>query len=99
VHYSYSNKDYGFNLNSFIVNNNYLCSIVKNVWRNCKLLWWIVNSEESGEENSSDSAIIGDYETPSEYEPSEPRPHRRVEDDDVDYEHSDNEICMHIHSN
>jgi hypothetical protein len=49
--------------------------------------------------DSGDSAIIADYETPSEYEPSEPRPHRRPEDDDVDYEPSDNEVCMHIHSN
>jgi hypothetical protein len=38
------------------------------------------------EEESSDSGIIGDYETPSEYEPSEPRPRRCPEDDDVDYE-------------
>jgi hypothetical protein len=62
-------------------------------------LWSNVNSEQSGEEESSDSGIIGDNETPSEYEPSEPRPCRRPEDDDVDYEPSDNEVCMHIHSN
>jgi hypothetical protein len=46
-------------------------------------LWSNVNSEQSGEEESSDSGIIGDYETPSMYEPSEPRPRRRPEDDDV----------------
>jgi hypothetical protein len=62
-------------------------------------LWSNVNSEQSREEESSDSGIIGDYETPSEYEPSEPRPRRRPEDDDVDYKPSDNEVCMHIHSN
>jgi hypothetical protein len=43
--------------------------------------------------------VIGDYEIPSEYEPSEPRVRRRPEDDDVDYEPSDNEVRMHIHSN
>jgi hypothetical protein len=52
-------------------------------------LWSNVNSEQSGEEESSDSGIIGDYETPSEYEPREPWPRRRPEDDDVDYEPSD----------
>jgi hypothetical protein len=62
-------------------------------------LWSNVNSEQSGEEESNDSGIIGDYETPSEYESSEPRPHRHPEDDDVDYKPSDNEVCMHIHSN
>jgi hypothetical protein len=62
-------------------------------------IWSNVHSEESGEEESNDSDIIGDYETPSEYEPSEPRPRRRPEDDDVDYEPSDNEVFMHIHSN
>jgi hypothetical protein len=62
-------------------------------------LWSIVNSKESGEEDSSDNAIIGDYETPSEYELSEPRPRRRPEDDDVDYKPNDNEVCMHIRSN
>jgi hypothetical protein len=61
-------------------------------------LWSNVNNEQSGEEESSDSGIIGDYETPSEYEPSEPRPRRCPEDDDVDYESSDNEVCRHIHS-
>jgi hypothetical protein len=61
-------------------------------------LWSNVNSEQSGEEESSDSDIIRDYETPSEYEPSEPRPRRRPEDDDVDYEPSDNEVRRHIHS-
>jgi hypothetical protein len=61
-------------------------------------LWSNVNSEQSGEKESSDSGIIRDYETPSEYEPSKPRPRRRPEDDDVDYEPSDNEVCMHIHS-
>jgi hypothetical protein len=61
-------------------------------------VWSNVNSEQSREEESSDSGIIGDYETPSEYEPSEPRPRRRPEDDDVDYEPSD-KVCMHIHSN
>jgi hypothetical protein len=61
-------------------------------------LWSNVNSEQSGEEESSDSDIIGDYETPSEYKPSEPRPRRRPEDDDVDYEPSDNEVCRNIHS-
>jgi hypothetical protein len=60
-------------------------------------LWSNVNSEQSGEEESSDSGIIGDYETPSEYEV--PRPRRHPEDDDFDYEPSDNEVCMHIHSN
>jgi hypothetical protein len=62
-------------------------------------LWSNVNSEQSSEEESSDSGIIGDYVTPSEYEPSEPRPRRRPEDDDVEYEPSDNEVCMHIDSN
>jgi hypothetical protein len=62
-------------------------------------LWSNVNSEESGEHDSTDSAIIGDYETPSEYEPSEPRPRRHPKDDDVDYKSSDNEVCMHIYSN
>jgi hypothetical protein len=47
-------------------------------------LWSNVNSELSSEEESSDSGIIGDYETPSEYERSEPRPQKRLEDDDVD---------------
>jgi hypothetical protein len=61
-------------------------------------LWSIVNSEESSEQDSGDSAIIGDYGTPSEYEPSKPRPRRHPDDDDVDYEQSDNEVCMHIHS-
>jgi hypothetical protein len=91
--------DYGFNLISFIVNNNYLWSIVKKYGGIVNYLWSNVNSEESGEEDSSDSAIIGDYETPFEYEPSKPRPRRRPENDDVDYEPSDNEVCMHIHSN
>jgi hypothetical protein len=59
-------------------------------------LWSNVNSEQSGEEESNDGVIIGDYETPSEYEP---RPRRRSEDDDVDYEPNDDEVCMHIHSN
>jgi hypothetical protein len=62
-------------------------------------LWSNVNREQSGEEESSDSGIIGDYETPSEYEPCEPRPRRRLEDEDVDCKPSDNEVCMHIHSN
>jgi hypothetical protein len=53
-------------------------------------LWPNVSCEESGDEDSSDSAIIEDYETPSEYEPSEPRPRRCPEDDDIDYEPSDN---------
>jgi hypothetical protein len=52
-------------------------------------LWSNVNSEQSSEEESSDSGIIGDYETPSEYEPIEPRPRRRPEDDDVDYKPRD----------
>jgi hypothetical protein len=60
--------------------------------------WSIVNSEKSGKEDFGDSDIIGDYETPSEYEPSKPQPRRRPDDDDVDYEPSDNEVCMHIHS-
>jgi hypothetical protein len=62
-------------------------------------LWSNVNTEQPGEEESSDSGIIGDYETSSEYERSEPRPRRRPEEDDVDYEPSDNEVCMHIHWN
>jgi hypothetical protein len=73
---------------------------------NCKIyggivnhLWSNVKSEQSAEEGSSDSGIIGDYETPSEYEPSEPRPRRHPEDNDVNYEPSDNEVCMHIYSN
>jgi hypothetical protein len=84
------NMDYG------IVNYLWPCKKYGGI---VNYLWSNVNSEESGEEESSDSGIIGDYETPFEYEPSEPRPRRRPKDDDVDYEPSNNEVCMHIHSN
>jgi hypothetical protein len=60
-------------------------------------LWSMVKSIEFGEEDSCDRATIWDYQTPSEYEPSEPRPRRRPDDDDFDYKPNDNEVYIHIH--
>jgi hypothetical protein len=86
----------------FVLREEY-CWLVASGWfdvreKHCWLVADKPNEHGAGEEESSDSGIIGDYETPSEYEPSEPRPRRRPEDDDVDYEPSDNEVRMHIHS-
>ena len=49
-------------------------------------------------ESSEDESEFQDYLTPNEYEPSVPRPRRRPDDDDIDYNPSaDEQVCIHIH--
>jgi hypothetical protein len=84
------------NLSSFILKNNYLIECINIYGGIVNYLWSTINSVESGEEDSGDSAIIGDYETPSAYKPREAWPRRHPDDDDLDYEPSDNKVYMHI---
>ena len=50
-------------------------------------------------ESSEDESEFQDYLTPDEYEPSVPRPCRRPDNDDIDYNPSaDEQVCIYTHS-